>query len=260
MPVWAVGSHDTASAVVAVPLSTPNAAYISCGTWSLVGLELDEPVLTEASRLANVTNEAGVDGTVRYLRNVMGLWVLSETLRTWRDQGRGIALAEVLLAAAGAEPLRTVIDIDDPRFLAPGDMQARIVQAARERGQAAPESVGEVVRCILDSLALAYRRSVRQVAELAGRDVDVVHVVGGGAQNEVLMRLTADATGLPVITGPIEGAALGNVVVQARAAGVLTGSLADLRRVVARSSTLETYEPELDLAWDEAERRAFGAG
>lgn len=258
IPVWAVGSHDTASAVVAVPLSTPDAAYISCGTWSLVGLELDEPVLTEASRLANVTNEAGVDGTVRYLKNVMGLWVLTETMRTWRAQGSEMALAEALLAAAGAEPLRTVVDIDDPRFLAPGDMPERLAQLAAERGQPVPETAGEVVRCILDSLALAYRRSVRQVAELAGRRIEVVHVVGGGANNDLLMRLTADATGLAVVTGPVEGAALGNVLVQARGAGVLAGGLADLRQVVAASTTLGRYEPEGGLAWEEAERRAFG--
>ncbi|PWD51878.1 rhamnulokinase [Serinibacter arcticus] len=228
-PVWTVGSHDTASAVVAVPLGAGAsvgdgvAAYVSCGTWSLVGLELGEPVLTEASREANLTNEAGVDGTVRYLANVMGLWVLSETLRTWAARGTEVALADALAAAREVPLRRTLIDIDDASLLPPGDMPARLTQLARAAGQPVPESVGEVVRCILDSLALAYRRSVRTAARLAGVEVTVVHIVGGGVHNSDLCHLTADATGLPVVAGPAEGAALGNVLVQARAAGVLAG-------------------------------------
>lgn len=259
LPVWTVGSHDTASAVVATPLSTPRSAYLSCGTWSLLGLELEEPVLTDASRLANVTNEAGLDGTVRYLRNVMGLWVLSETLRTWRAQGREVTLSEALAHAARAEPRRTVVDVDHPSLLPPGDMPARIAHLAEQTGQPVPREVGPLVRCILDSLALAYRRACAQLSRLSGRAVDVVHVVGGGVRNELLMQLTADATGLPVVAGPVEAAALGNVLVQARAAGVLHGTLRDLRRVVTASTTLRRYTPaggEPD--WREAERRAFG--
>lgn len=265
VPVIAVGSHDTASAVVAVPATGENFAYISCGTWSLVGLELDEPVLSEESREANFTNELGVDGTVRYLRNVMGLWLLQESIRTWNAAGLPADLPDLLAAAARVPALTTVIDVDSPEFLAPGDMPARIAEAAERTGQTPPQSQAETVRCILDSLALAYRRAVRQVSSLAGRTVDVVHVVGGGVRNELLCQLTADATGLPVVAGPVEGAALGNILVQARAAGVLTGDLAALRAVGARGVTLARYEPGDGVAhvpedrWAAAEQRLAGA-
>lgn len=241
--VVAVGSHDTASAVVGVPARDDRFAYVSSGTWSLVGVELHEPVLTEASRLANVTNELGVDGTVRYLKNVSGLWVLSETLRTWREAGRGVSLADALAAAEEASPGRTVVDLDLPEFLPPGDMPARLAAAARATGQPAPGTVGEVVRCILESLAAGYGRAVRDVTALSGHGVDVVHVVGGGAQNDLLCRLTAQATGLPVLAGPTEGACLGNALVAARGVGVLHGSLRDLRAVVARSTDVRRYDP-----------------
>ncbi|MBO3083210.1 rhamnulokinase [Cellulomonas fengjieae] len=243
VPVWTVGSHDTASAVVAVPAVSDDFAYISCGTWSLVGLELDRPVLTEASRAANFTNEAGVDGTVRYLRNVMGLWVLQESIRTWTEAGLPADLPDLLAAAARVPALTTVVDIDGPAFLPPGDMPARLAAEAVRTGQRPPQTQAETVRCILDSLALAYRRAVRAASALADRDVTVVHVVGGGVRNELLCQLTADATGLPVVAGPVEGAALGNVLVQARAAGALSGGLADLRAVGARGLELRRYEP-----------------
>ncbi|WP_456844148.1 rhamnulokinase [Cellulomonas sp. P5_C6] len=260
VPVWTVGSHDTASAVVAVPASGSDFAYISCGTWSLVGLELDRPVLTEESRAANFTNEAGVDGTVRYLRNVMGLWVLQESIRTWNEAGLPADLPDLLAAAARVPALTTVVDIDGPAFLPPGDMPARVAAEAVRTGQTPPQSQAETVRCILDSLALAYRRAVRQAAALASRDVSVVHVVGGGVRNELLCQLTADATGLPVVAGPVEGAALGNVLVQARAAGVLSGGLGDLRSVGARGLDLRRYEPgttggPTQAQWDSAEQR-----
>lgn len=253
----AVGSHDTASAVVAVPMADPStAAYISSGTWSLVGLELPAPVRTEASRAANVTNELGVDGTVRYLRNVAGLWLLSECQRTWRERGQRHELDELLAAAADCPPLRTVIDVDDPAFVAPGDMPTRIAEAARRTGQPVPADEARTTRCILDSLALAYRRAVRTVADLAGRDVRVVHVVGGGARDALLCRLTADATGLPVVAGPAEGTAIGNLLVQASATGALSGGLPAIREVVAASSTLHRWEPTgPDQAWDQAESR-----
>ena len=220
VPLVAVGSHDTASAVVAVPATTERFAYVSCGTWSLVGLELDAPVLTEASRLANFTNELGVDGTVRYLKNVMGLWLLQESVRAWGDRGLETDLPTLLAEAARVPALRAVFDVDAPRFLPPGSMPSRIAEALAGTGQQAPRSQGEMVRAILDSLALAHRRAVRTACALSGRDVQVLHLVGGGARNELLCQLTADATGLPVVAGPVEAAALGNVLVQARAAGV----------------------------------------
>jgi rhamnulokinase len=239
-PLFVVGSHDTASAVAAVPAVDGNFAYISSGTWSLVGVELSAPVLTEASRAANFTNELGVDGTVRYLRNVMGLWLLQECLRTWHKESE---LAALLEAAASATARRSVVDAADPVFLAPGDMPARIAKACLDAGQPAPRDEAETVRCILDSLAETYRRAIEDAARLSGQRIDVVHIVGGGARNTLLCQLTADATGLPVIAGPEEAAAIGNLLVQARAADVIHGGLPELRSLVARTQPLRRFEP-----------------
>ena len=253
VPVVAVGSHDTASAVVAVP-AEPGArfAYISSGTWSLVGLELDQPELGGAALAANFTNEGGVDGTIRFLRNVMGLWVLTETLRTWSAPGD---LASLLTAAAHLPPLAAVVDVDSPSFLPPGDMPARIASACVRTGQRPPATRPAVVRCILDSLALAYRRTVRQAASLAGGAVDVVHIVGGGARNSLLCQLTADACGLPVLAGPVEAAALGNVLVQARALGAPLPDLAAMRALVRQTQPVQQYLPSGRDDWAAAEAR-----
>jgi sugar (pentulose or hexulose) kinase len=237
-PVLAVGSHDTASAVVGVPASGERFAYISCGTWSLVGVELAEPVLTEESRGANFTNELGVDGTVRYLRNVMGLWLLQECLRAWPD-----ASVSALLAEAASLPARSVIDPDDPVFLPPGDMPARIADACRRADQPVPATRAATVRCIVDSLARAHQRAIETAARLSGREVDVVHIVGGGARNTLLCQLTADACGLPVVAGPVEATALGNVLVQARALGALDGDLTELRALIRATQPTTRYEP-----------------
>ncbi|HEY9241111.1 MAG TPA: rhamnulokinase family protein [Streptosporangiaceae bacterium] len=255
LPVIAVGSHDTASAVVSVPAAGPDFGYISCGTWSLVGMELDQPVLTEASRLANFSNEAGVDGTIRYLRNVMGLWLLQESVRGWADAGQPADLPDLLGAAAQQPPLVTVIDPDDPAFLPPGDMPARIAAAARRTGQPVPDGRAALVRCILDSLALAYRRALRQVQELSGRHISVVHVVGGGSRNDLLLQLTADACGLPVQAGPAEATALGNILVQARALGAAPGDLAGLRALLRATQRVRHFQPSGDGSWDATERR-----
>ncbi len=251
-PVIAVGSHDTASAVVGVPATGERFGYISCGTWSLVGVELDRPVLSEASRAANFTNEAGVDGTIRYLRNVMGLWLLQECQRVW-----GIDDVEPLLRAAASVPaLRAVINVDDPGFLAPGDMPARIGEACRGLGQSAPQTPAETVRCIVDSLALGHRAALADAQRLSGRDVDVVHIVGGGARNELLCQLTADACGLPVLAGPVEATALGNILVQARALGSVGGGLADMRALVRETQPVQRYEPQGNTtAWADAAAR-----
>ncbi|WFB84265.1 MULTISPECIES: rhamnulokinase family protein [Streptomyces] len=251
VPVTAVGSHDTASAVAAVPASGERFAYICTGTWSLAGLELTSPVLTEESRAANFTNELGLDGTVRYLRNIMGLWLLQECLRAWGDPD----LDGLLARAAGMPPLRSVVDAGDPAFLAPGRMPERIAEACRASGQPVPGTPAEVTRCILDSLALAHRRAVLDAQRLAGQSVDVVHVVGGGTRNALLCRLTADACGLPVVAGPAEAAALGNVLVQARTDG-LVGDLAGMRGLLARTQPLTRYEPRRGTdAWRAAEAR-----
>jgi rhamnulokinase len=239
LPVTTVGSHDTASAVVGVPAETDRFGYISCGTWGLVGVELDAPVLTEDSRKANFTNERGVDGTIRYLRNVMGLWLLSESMRTWDLRGVGVELDDVLTAAAALAAGGPRIDPDDPVFLPPGDMPERIIRAAGLRD---PEPAA-VVRCILDSLAVAFAEAMADAERLSGRPVEVVHLVGGGSQNALLCQLTADAMARPVVAGPVEATALGNVLVQARTHGVLSGDLAALRGRVRTASRLRRYEP-----------------
>ncbi|WP_425862892.1 rhamnulokinase [Arthrobacter sp. TWP1-1] len=257
--VVAVGSHDTASAVAAVPATTPNFAYISSGTWSLVGVELDRPVLSEASRLENFTNERGVDGTIRYLRNVGGLWLLSESMRTWEQsweertadagspavaaQRPTLSLPELLAAAAAEASGGPLIDVDADKFIAPGNMPARIRAAVHAGGRELGTRPAAVVRCILDSLAAAYARTVTQAQALSGKQVDVIHIVGGGSQNELLCQLTADSTGLPVVAGPVEATALGNVLIQARAAGVAPRSLGELRAVVAASTSSVYYRP-----------------
>ncbi|MES5817595.1 rhamnulokinase family protein [Streptomyces sp. RG80] len=252
VPVTAVGSHDTASAVAAVPAGDGERfAYICTGTWSLAGLELDAPVLTEESRAANFTNELGLDGTVRYLRNIMGLWLLQECVRAWGEPDLGA----LLLDAAKVPPLRSVVDAGDAAFLAPGRMPERIAEACRASGQPVPETPGEITRCILDSLALAHRRAIADARRLADHPVDVVYVVGGGTRNALLCQLTADACGLPVVAGPTEAAALGNVLVQARAHG-LVGDLAEARGLLTRTQPLTRYEPQGDTApWREAEAR-----
>jgi rhamnulokinase len=251
IPVVAIGSHDTASAVVAVPAETDHFAYVSCGTWSLVGVELTAPVLTEASRVANFTNEVGVDGTIRYLRNVMGLWLLQECQREW-----GVAdPAELLAAAAFAPPFAALVDPDDTGFLAPGDMPARIAAYCERTGQQPPTDPPAVVRCVLDSLAVAHRSAVRDAVALSGRTVEVVHLVGGGARNTLLCQLTADACGVPVLAGPVEATALGNVLVQARADGG-PADLAAMRRLVASAHRPVRYEPRgSEAAWDKAAAR-----
>jgi rhamnulokinase len=203
-------------------------------------VELDEPVLTEGSRLANFTNEGGVDGRVRYLRNVSGLWLLSESLRTWGERD----LVPLLAAAARLPPGGPVVDPDDPVFMSPGDTPARIEALCRAGGQQPPADRPGVVRCILDSLAGAYAGALADAERLSGRRVDVLHVVGGGSRNALLCRLTAAATGRPVLAGPVEATALGNVLVQARALGTLTGDLAVLRDLVRRTHALTGYSPE----------------
>jgi rhamnulokinase len=241
--VVAVGSHDTASAVVAVPMASDTAAYISSGTWSLVGVELASPVLSEASRAANFTNEGGVDGRVRYLRNVMGLWLLSESIRTWDQAGGPVDLAALLGQAATASGPVTIFDVDDPRFLPPGDMPARIAAYCVEHGLQPPRTPVELVRSIVESLATAYARTLEAAAELSGTRISTVHIVGGGSQNELLCQLTADRTGLPVLAGPVEATAIGNVLVQARSQGLATGSLESLRALVAQAFSPRRYLP-----------------
>lgn len=241
-PVITVGSHDTASAVAGVPARDERFAYISCGTWSLVGVELDSPIATDAARAANFGNELGVDNTVRFLRNVMGLWLLQESIRTWESAGQPVDQGRLLAEAAQVPAGRFVVDPDRPEFLAPGDMPARLRAECLRTGQPVPETPAEITRCIHDSLAAAYRRAVHGAAELSGRTVAAVHIVGGGARNALLCQLTADACQIPVIAGPVEAAAFGNVLIQARTAGVLSGRLPELRSLL-RGTETTTYLP-----------------
>lgn len=238
----AVGSHDTASAVVGTPLADDASAYLSLGTWGLVGLELDAPVLTAEAREANFTNEGGVDGTVRFLTNVMGTWLLSETMRTWDRTD----LTGLLRAAADVTAEVPVFDVQDPRFVPPGDMPSRIASWCGEHDVRPPADAPSTVRSIVESLAAAYARAIDTAQSLSGRSVTSIHIVGGGAQNTLLCQAIADHTGREVVAGPVEATALGNVLVQARAAGAVAGGLDDLRALVRSTHDLTPFTPRND--------------
>ncbi len=248
VPVIAAGSHDTASAVVGVPLEGDSAAYLSLGTWGLVGVEVDDPVITDAARAANFTNEGGVDGRTRLLTNVMGTWILSEALRAW-DHEDGLAtgsndLAGLLSAAADVDPTGLpVVDVQDPRFLPPGDMPRRIADWCTLHDLSAPATRPAVVRTILESLAHAYAAAVDTATRLTGRRIATIHVVGGGARNALLCQAIANRSGCAVVAGPVEATALGNVLVQARAAGAIGPDLSALRELVARTTRLRRHNP-----------------
>ena len=286
-PVVAVGSHDTASAVAGVPAQTGSFAYISSGTWSLVGTELSAPVLSEEAREANFTNELGVDGTVRFLANIMGMWVQQECLREWASlgdiaSGAGGRVDWPLLDAQteAAQPARYLLDMSSPELMAPGGMVERVrslwvpgpdvscsgndSSSLDEAGAGIcdpqtsgvdPSERATVLRAITDSLALAYRRAIRRTCELSGTRPEAIHLVGGGSKNRLLAQETADATGIPVIAGPVEATALGNMLISLRSIGVASGTLMDLRAISRASSALLTYEPRASHArlWDEAE-------
>ena len=247
IPVVTVGSHDTASAVAAIPNTGRDFAYVSCGTWGLVGLELDAPVLSDEVRRANFTNEGGVDGRTRFLRNVMGTWLFSESLRHWEpgasDAARSSLLVELLNEAARFDGPVPVFDVNDDAFMPPGDVPARIAAWCREHGERVPSGRVGIVRSIVESLAAAFADTVEEAARLADREVSVIQIVGGGSQNALLCRRLADRSGLPVVAGPVEATAMGNMLVQARALGQLAPGLEELRAVVARSAGVTRYEP-----------------
>jgi rhamnulokinase len=242
--VVSVASHDTASAVAAIPMRSERAAYISCGTWGLVGVELPAPVVSDAARRANFTNEVGTDGRIRFLHNVMGMWLLSETVRQFERDGTTVELGALLSEAAEMPVPADVFDTDDPRFLPPGDMPARIAQWYTERGLSAPQGPAAMVRAIVESLAAAFAGAVRTAAELTGVDVTEVHIVGGGSQNELLCQLTADRLGMPLLAGPVEATALGNVLLTARARGLVNGDLESLRALVSARFPVRRFEPQ----------------
>lgn len=250
--VLTVASHDTASAVIAVPSEEKDFLYISSGTWSLMGTELSDPLINAESRAANFTNEGGACGTVRFLKNIMGLWIIQESRRQWRREGKDYSFAQMEAWAKESTPFRSLIDVDDSDFATPGDMPEKIRAYCKRTAQPVPESVGEVVRCIYESLALKYRSVAERVMELMGRRARVIHVVGGGTKDRFLSQLTADACGIPVCAGPEEATAIGNLMMQLMAAGEVS-DLGQARRVVAASFETKQYLPTADRnMWDEA--------
>jgi rhamnulokinase len=245
LDVIAVGSHDTASAVVGVPMTEPGAAYVSSGTWSLVGVELDRPVLTEESREANFTNEGGVDSKIRYLRNVMGMWLLSESMRTWEREGQSVELTTLLAQAAAVRTPVPIFDANHPSLLPAGDMPKRIASLCVDAGEEPPESPAVFVRSILESLAEACATAITDAERLSGQKINTVHIVGGGSQNTLLCQLTANRTRRRVLAGPVEATAVGNVLIQGRAAGLVQGDLSELRALIARSFPPAEYQPRV---------------
>ncbi|MGQ9489777.1 MAG: rhamnulokinase [Anaerolineae bacterium] len=252
--VVAPGSHDTASAVAAVPAESADYAYLSSGTWSLMGVEADRPVINETALAFNMTNERGVRGTIRLLKNIAGLWIIQECRRTWTAEGQALSWDEIVHQAAAAPVFSAQIDVDARDFLAPGNMPARIQEFCRRTGQAMPQGVGPIARAVYESLALKYRRVLEMLETLMGRRIGVLHIVGGGAQNRLLNQFTADAIGRPVVAGPFEATTVGNLLLQMLATGAI-GSLAEGRALVRRSFATETFEPRDTAAWDEAYAR-----
>ncbi|NLN78408.1 MAG: rhamnulokinase [Armatimonadetes bacterium] len=253
VPVIAPAAHDTGSAVAAVPATGKGHAYISSGTWSLMGVEIDEPMINQKSLAMSFTNEGGVDGKYRFLKNIMGLWLVQECRRTWAAAGENISYADLTAMAENAEGFVSIIDPDDGAFLAPGDMPQRIQDFCARSGQRVPQTKGEIVRCALDSLALRYRYTIECLDEMFGIRHDPIHIVGGGTQNKLLCKLAADTTGRTVVAGPVEATAIGNVLVQAMGVGALK-SLDDARRIVIDSCDLERYEAQGSADIDRAYR------
>jgi rhamnulokinase len=249
--VIATCSHDTGCAVAAVPVSCDDWAYLSSGTWSLMGIEIPEPVITDASRDLNFTNEIGCGGTVRFLKNIVGLWLIQECRRNWAQAGHNYDYNTLTQLAAGAPAFVSLIDPADPRFMSPNEMPEKIAAYCRESGQPVPADAGSFVRCILESLALFYRYTLRQVEQLTGRRIQRLHVVGGGSRNPLLNQFIANALGIPVIAGPAEASSMGNLLIQAMTLGRLA-SLPAAREVVRHSSTIETLQPQDAISWQQA--------
>ncbi|MCY3831375.1 MAG: rhamnulokinase, partial [Chloroflexi bacterium] len=241
--------HDTGSAVVAVPSAKPNSAYLSSGTWSLLGLELDAPILSDAAYEANVTNEGGYGGSWRLLKNIMGLWLVDQCRATWRAAGSDYSYEQLTAMVQTAAPFKVFIEPDDPAFLPPGDMPARVIDYCRRTGQAAPESDAEVLATVYVSLAYKYRYVLEQLIAVSNQAVDRLHIIGGGAQNALLNQMTANAIGRPVTAGPVEATATGNAIVQLIAVGEL-GGVAEARTMLSSADDLLRFEPQNIAAWD----------
>ncbi len=254
VPVYRVASHDTASAVVSVPAKDEDFIYISSGTWSLMGIESDQPIVNDLSLEMNYTNEGGYGGTIRFLKNIMGLWLIQETRRQWIREGMNLTYADMELAALDKPAFVSFVDPDDLLFAPPGDMPGRIRQRCRESGQPVPEDVGSVVRCIYESLALKYRKTKEGLEAVRGHHYPKIHVVGGGTKDVLLSQFTANATGSQLVAGPIEATAMGNVAVQLIAAGEIK-DLHEARQLISNSFDTLFYEPEDEADWSEAAER-----
>lgn len=253
-PVIASVCHDTGSAVVGVPTTTKKYAYLSSGTWSLLGLELDRPIISDATYDANLTNEGGYDGTYRLLKNIMGLWLAQQSRSTWQQEGRSYSYDDLVKLAESATAFTAFVEPDDARFFPPGDIPARVRDYCRETGQPVPQDDAHVMRVIYESLAMKYRKVLDDLIDVSGHEVDVMHVIGGGSQNGLLCQMTANAIGRPVIAGPREATALGNSVVQFIAHGELS-SVAEARTMLSESVGTVTYEPQNVAGWNEQYQR-----
>lgn len=248
IPVIAVASHDTASAIVSVPATGRNWAYISSGTWSLMGIESDKPLISKDIFKLNFTNEGGVEGTTRFLKNIMGMWLLQECRRSWSGQVN-YSWNEMVELSSGTQPFKCLVDPDDPEFLNPADMPAAITAFCLKTGQVPPASHGEFIRCIFESLAMKYRVTLDSIRSVTDQSIDVVHVIGGGSNNELLCQYSANALGIPVVAGPSEATAAGNILIQAKAMNVLH-SLSDIRSMVSSSFDTKTYTPADSSTWE----------
>lgn len=250
-----IAAHDTASAVIAVPTQEDDFLFISSGTWSLMGTELKSPMINDATAKYDFTNEGGAFGTIRFLKNIMGLWLIQESRRQWRREGQEYSFAQLEALARECKPMQCFINPDDASFATPGNLPERIREFCRRTGQHVPVSVGEIVRCIYESLALKYRYTAESINELTGLHAKVIYVVGGGTKDGFLSQMTADATGMPVSAGPEEATAIGNLMMQMMAAGEAK-NLKEARRIVAASFDRKYYEPTAErAAWDEAYAR-----
>lgn len=251
LPVIATPSHDTASAVVAVPTTTKDYAYNSSGTWSLLGLELDHPVINDAAYEANATNEGGINGTIRFLKNIAGMWLVQQSRATWKEQGESYDYDQLAALAQQAAPFRSMIDPDADDFFSPGDMPSRIRAFCQRNGQPVPETVGQVVRTIYESLALKYRYVLENLIAVSGQPVERMHIIGGGSRNALLCQMTANAIGRPVIAGPTEATALGNAITQLVTLGEFK-DVAQARELLSHAEGMMTYEPQGTDEWNEA--------
>lgn len=251
--VIASAGHDTQCAMAATPAEEKDFIFLSCGTWSLLGTELDEPMMTEEAQKLNITNECGYGGKISFLKNIIGLWLIQESRRQWQREGEEIGFSELEKLAAEAEPLRSLIDPDDPVFTPAGNIPERIREYCRKTGQPVPETKGQIVRCINESLALKYRKSMEEISQCTKKDYRVIYMVGGGTQSRLLCRMTASACGCRVSAGPVEATALGNALIQMITLGAVK-DLNEARAILRQSEDIASFEPDLSkkAAWDQA--------